>query len=76
MEFAEFLKDCGYKVVSDTVVKDWNSKYLEPVQRGLDDKDQFTMERFVVAKQCENSVSLASSLRRFGRIEPGPTSSF
>ena len=49
-EFADFLQECGYQVVSDTTIYDCNSKYLEPVQRKLADKHLFLMERFVVAK--------------------------
>lgn len=45
-----FLNECGYQLLSDTDVKDYNDKYLEPVGRKLEDKDLLTMERFVVAK--------------------------
>ena len=48
-EFAVFLKECGYKVESDTTDKDYNTKYLEPVGRKLE-TEFLSMERFVVAK--------------------------
>ncbi|CAB9500361.1 Exhibits S-adenosyl-L-methionine-dependent methyltransferase activity (By similarity) [Seminavis robusta] len=48
--FADFLKECGYQVVSDTTCKDYNDKYLAPLGRKLDEKDIINLERLVVAK--------------------------
>lgn len=49
-EFASFLKDCGYDIVSDTTQEDYNDGYLQPVGRKLEDEDILNIERFVVAK--------------------------
>lgn len=49
-EFAAFIKDCGYTVVSDTSILDYNDQYLDAVKRKLEDQHLFKMERFVVAR--------------------------
>ncbi|KAL7531189.1 hypothetical protein ACHAXR_003888 [Thalassiosira sp. AJA248-18] len=49
-EFQDFIKDCGYQVISDTAPEDYNDTYLKSVGRKLDEKDILSMERFVVAK--------------------------
>lgn len=48
--FESFLKDCGYRVLSDTGPEDYNGTYLKSVDRMLDEQDVWVMERFVVAE--------------------------
>ena len=49
-DFATFMNDLGYKVVSDTTQEDYNETYLKDVGRQLEKKDLLNMERFVLAK--------------------------
>eukprot|EP00956_Cyclotella_meneghiniana_P030930 scaffold79666_cov76-Cyclotella_meneghiniana.AAC.5 len=49
-EFAKFMKDLGYEVLSDTTQGDYNETYLKEVGRQLPEEDLLNMERFVVAK--------------------------
>lgn len=49
-EFEKFLNDCGYAVVSDTTVEDYNETYLKSAGRRLDEKELRTVERFVEAR--------------------------
>lgn len=48
-DFSFFLKECGYGVVSNTTVKDYNEFYLEPLGRKLDETELVGIERFVKA---------------------------
>ena len=53
-EFADFLKDCGYLVTSDTTSADYNDQYLKECSANGRSERTFdavlNMERFVVAK--------------------------
>jgi methyltransferase (TIGR00027 family) len=48
-EFAAFLKECGYDVISDTTTRDYNESYLGAMGRKLEEKDVVSIERFVMA---------------------------
>ena len=49
-EFELFLQECGYQVLSDTTLSDYNEEYLGLVGRKLSEEEMLCMERFVVAK--------------------------
>ena len=50
LEFEEFLKDCGYQVLSDATQEDYNETYLKDVGRQLEREYLLSTERFAVAK--------------------------
>mmetsp|Transcript_24368 Transcript_24368/g.35436 ORF Transcript_24368/g.35436 Transcript_24368/m.35436 type:complete len:309 (-) Transcript_24368:44-970(-) len=50
MDFADFLKECGYVVTSDSTMENYNNTYMESVGRKFGESAILNLERFAVAK--------------------------
>ena len=48
--FEEWMKNLGYEVMENTTTKDYNEKYMEPLDRRMEPESIVSVERYVVAK--------------------------